>query len=323
MLGRFLIALFLFPKRHLKLISWSFLGFVVAAVIISAGNGIYQGWDDDPDRGAIAITDGAFGESYKVPEYLDQGWDEADSLWFYNTTQGSALLPYDFFLVLEQPGLKKAECERNGENAGWFLCDQNVDRFRYLPQKDTFFNPDALPVGFVKERYRGKDYVGFTCAACHTAQINFTNPGDDTARALRIDGGPAMADMVGFLTELARSMKQTRRLPDSENPRLDRFVKRVLSLNNDYKTRATVEEDLKKWTDVLDLYNTVNRSTHGLQKVKYGYARLDAFGMLCAWLRQPSGTALPLLRRQTGAPSVLKGAQVAFPQPRPCLLREA
>ena len=49
-----------------------------------------------PDRGAIAINDGALGESYATPVYLDQGWDEADSLWFYNTTQGSGLLPYDF-----------------------------------------------------------------------------------------------------------------------------------------------------------------------------------------------------------------------------------
>jgi hypothetical protein len=181
---------------------------------------------------------------------------------------------------LEQPDLNKVECERNGERAGWFLCDNYVDGFRYLPQKATLFNPDALPVGFVKESYQGQDYVGYTCAACHTGQINYTNPGEDTARALRIAGGPAMADMVGFLTKLARSMKLTWGLPDRKNPRLDSFVKRVLALNNDYSTRAEVEADLKKWTDVLILYNTVNHSTHKGKEVAYGYARLDAFGRI-------------------------------------------
>jgi cytochrome c5 len=254
--------------------------FVVAPFLGIVSAKVYQRWDNDPDRGAIAITDGHFGENYSTPEYLDQGWDEAGSLWFYNTTQGSGLLPYDFLLALQQPGLNPVECERNGEKAGWFLCDGNIDRYRYLPQKATFFNPDALPVGFVKETYQGQDYVGYTCAACHTGQINFTNPGETEARALRIDGGPAMADMVGFLTELNRAMKLTLGVPGLENRRLDPFVKRVLALNNDYTSRAQVEADLKKWTDVLILYNTINHSTNNGQEVKYGYARLDAFGRI-------------------------------------------
>jgi cytochrome c5 len=267
--------------------------FGLLAVILGApfvgivGAKIYQFWDNDPERGAVAITDGAFGESYSTPEYLDQGWDENASLWFYNTTQGSALLPYDFLLVLEQPGLNPIKCERNGENEkiGWFLCPRNVDRFRYLPQKATFFNPDALPVGFAKEPYQGKDYVGYTCAACHTAQINFRNPGETETRALRIDGGPAMADMTGFLAELARAMKLTRK-----NPRLDRFVKRVVALDNDYDDRAEVEADLEKWTNNLALYNAINDPTYiaadGDSKItthrelEYGYARLDAFGRI-------------------------------------------
>jgi cytochrome c5 len=272
------------------MIIWLLAVVVVTSFLGIVGVKYYQDWDSDQDRGAVSVTGGAFGEDYAVPEYLDQGWDEADSLWFYNTTQGSALLPYDFLLVLEQPGLKKVECKRNGENAAWFLCKNNVDRFRYLPQKSTFFNPDALPVGFVKEPYQGKDYVGFTCAACHTAQINFKNPGEKTARALRIDGGPAMADIVGFLTELTRSMKLTQGLPGSKNPRLDRFVERVLALDNDYDTEDEVKEDLEKWTNARALYNAVNDPTFFIkdsdtnietrQNLKYGHGRLDAFGRI-------------------------------------------
>ena len=281
MISRILFHLVLFATRNPKLVKFGLLAvFVVAPFLGIVSAKVYQRWDNDPDRGAIAITDGHFGENYATPEYLDQGWDEADSLWFYNTTQGSGLLPYDFLLALQQPGLNPVECDRNGEKAGWFLCDSNIDRYRYLPQKATFFNPDALPVGFVKETYQGQDYVGYTCAACHTGQINFTNPGEDQTRALRIDGGPAMADMVLFLTELNRAMKLTLGVPGLENRRLDPFVKRVLALNNDYTSRAQVEADLKKWTNVLILYNTINHSTNNGQEVEYGYARLDAFGRI-------------------------------------------
>ncbi len=142
MLGRLLFYLFLFFKRHPKILSRSFYIFVLGALILLVVGKTYQSWDDDPDRGAVAIADGAFGEGYEVPEYLDQGWEEADSLWFYNTTQGSALLPYDFFFVLDQ-----------ADSDQLFRSDKNIDKFRYLPQKDTFFNPDALPVGFVMVSY--------------------------------------------------------------------------------------------------------------------------------------------------------------------------
>jgi len=253
--------------------------FLAAIVILPfigiIGAKIYQYWDNDPNRGAIAVAGGEFDEGYEVPEYLDQGWRPWQSLWFYNTTQGSALLPYDFLLALEQADLEqKVDCNRNEQTGAWFLCDQNIDRFRYLPQKKTFFNPDALPVGFTKETYQGKDYVGYTCAACHTGQVNFKG------RALRIDGGPAMADMVTFLTELTQAMKLTRRKTDQKNPRLERFIDRVLALNNDYGDAAEIEKDLEKWTNTRELYNIINRSTHEQKRVKYGYARLDAFGRI-------------------------------------------
>jgi hypothetical protein len=140
-----------------------------------------------------------------------------------------------------------------------------VDKYRYLPQKPTFFNRDGLPVGFVKESYKGNDYVGFTCAACHTGQVNYKG------HAIRIDGGPAMADMVGFLTDLEKSMAVT--IADSEKNQ--RFVAKVLELNNTYSKAEDVQADLKRWARKTRLYNTIN-----LSSVEYGYARLDAFGRI-------------------------------------------
>ncbi|MGS2718147.1 di-heme-cytochrome C peroxidase [Eionea flava] len=246
-----LFAAIFYCLKNIKLLLVIIVVLMIAALIVGK---IYQGWDDDPDRGGIPIENGLFGESYSTPVYLDQGWSANDSLWYYNTTQGSALLPYDFFLALEQ------------ENSDTLFRDnQNMDRYRYLPQKPTFFNPDGLVVGFVKETYQGKDYMGYTCAACHTGQVNYQG------KAIRIDGGPAMADMVGFLTGLEKSMQAT--LTDEDKKQ--RFVEKVVSLNNDYSNEQDVMASLAEWTRTVRLYNTVNHS-----HIDYGYARLDAFGRI-------------------------------------------
>jgi hypothetical protein len=242
-----------FLKRYSKPIWLCILAVLVLTIAPIVVAKIYQNWDRDPDRGAVAIDGGAYGESYSTPRYLEQGWTRANSLWFYNTTQGSALLPYDFFLVLKQANSDEL-----------FRSDKNIDRFRYLPQKKTFFNPDALPVGFVKDTYEGKDYVGYTCAACHTGQVNYNG------QALRIDGGPAMADMVGFLTELETALAAAQSGDKQKN-----FVDDVLKLKNDYSSATAVTDDLEKWKNTLYLYNAVNHS-----EVKYGHARLDAFGRI-------------------------------------------
>ncbi|HLP80626.1 MAG TPA: ribonuclease E, partial [Nitrosomonas sp.] len=56
--------------------------------------------ETDPNRGATTVKQDSFGDSYTSIQYLNQGWDITDSLWFYTTTQGSNLMPYDFFMVL-------------------------------------------------------------------------------------------------------------------------------------------------------------------------------------------------------------------------------
>lgn len=228
---------------------------VIASMFIALAIGkIYQNWDDDPDRGAVPITDGTFEENYGTPVYLDQGWDEADSLWFYTTTQGSNLIPWDLYLELELP-----------DSEAKFASNEIFDKYRYLPQKPTFFNPEGLAVGFTKDTYQDKDYIGYTCAACHTGQVNYQG------KAIRIDGGPAMADMVGYLTLLQKSMEAA--LTDSAKQ--ERLVKAVIARKNDYRNQDQVVKDLDKWTKVIINYNAVNHS-----HLKYGYARLDAFGRI-------------------------------------------
>ena len=236
---------------------------VLAAVMIASVkiSDAYALWDNDPDRGATTVAEDVFGDSYKTVKYLDQGWRPEESLWFYNTTQGSNLMPYDFFMVLEQPKTQKL-----------FRSDEIINNtYRYLPRKKTFANPDALPVGFVKDNYLGKDYIGFTCAACHTGQFNYKGVG------YRIDGGPAMSDLENFIGDLARALNAISCTPSAQGcdePAKDRFVKNVLARGN-YGSAKEVEDDLKKWNQRISMYYIINHDT-----TPYGFARLDAFGRI-------------------------------------------
>jgi len=243
-----------FIKAHLKYLGYILLATIASMMIALSIGKIYQGWDDDPDRGAIAIKDGEFGEDYQTPVYLEQGWSESDSLWYYNTTQGSNLIPYDIFMSLELPDSEEL-----------FSSNRIFDKYRYLPQKPTFFNKDGLAVGFTQDHYQGKDYIGYTCAACHTGQINYRGT------AIRIDGGPAMADMVGYLSTMQKSLEKALQ----DGAKQARLVQAVLDRKNDYSSPEDVLADLQKWTQVIINYNAVNHS-----KVDYGYARLDAFGRI-------------------------------------------
>lgn len=137
-----------------------------ASVFVGGGYYLYREFRADPGRGAVAIQADFFGDSANSIYYPDQNWSAADSLWYYNTTQGSNLIPYDIFLHLEVPDPRSTEL---------FRSNSNVSKYRYLPQSPTVENPDALPVGWVKneydegfyyEKYDVEEYLGFTCAAC-------------------------------------------------------------------------------------------------------------------------------------------------------------
>ena len=251
--------------KHLVLL---FLFLVLAMIVTTTISKLYQFWDVGSNswwdrfegdgwkfqRGAAEVPRDQFGDRFSDVRYLWQGWKPADSMWFYNTTQGSDLLPYDFFMALEKSGTSEL-----------FRTDENLNYYRYLPQKATLSNPDALPVGFVKDQYKGKDYLGFTCAACHTGQLNFRGTG------IRIDGGPAGTDMDSFLKDLATALWKVR---TDDGAIHARFVKRVMDRGH-YDSEKDVVNDLQKYAQRLSMYNIVNHS-----ETAYGYFRLDAFGRI-------------------------------------------
>lgn len=232
---------------------------VITWIVTGLSWRLYELRDNDSNRGAPISGIDKFGSQFSRIVYLDQGWSAADSLWFYTATQGSNLLPYSFFLVLEQSG-----------SSALFRADENMDRYGYLPQRQTSSNPDGLPAGMVRDEYQGKAYMGFTCAACHTTQINYQDTG------IRIDGGPAYSDMETFMIDLAEALYATLKNPE----KLQRFVANVLQQGH-YNNTNDIQADLRQYAQRIKTYTIVN-SPRDTQRplTRYGYARLDAFGRI-------------------------------------------
>jgi hypothetical protein len=72
---------------------------------------------------------------------LNQAWSQDDREWYWNFSQGSAVIDYDIFLNLEVAG---------GQDL--FRSDANVVRYGLIPQPTNRYNPDGLPIGFVEPR---------------------------------------------------------------------------------------------------------------------------------------------------------------------------
>lgn len=199
--------------------------------------------------GRVLLRD-AYGDSASRIVYLDQGWGPAETLWFYHADQGSVLLPYDTLVNLEQAGSEKL-----------LIDPENLARFRFLNQHKTPNNPHALPVGFS----RHQDQAGLTCAACHTTQINFRGT------AMRIDGGPALADVAGFLSAVRDALAATL----ADEAKLTRFAAAVPGGGSSKPQRDAARQSLEKTLAWFDSYNRANRSS-----TVEGFGRLDAVGRI-------------------------------------------
>ena len=183
-------------------------------------------------------------------QYLKQNWTAEDREYFYYADQGSRLVPYEYFLHLEQANQAKL-----------FRSDENMLRFGAIPAQKSKANPDGFPIGFS----RNKDKMGLTCAACHTQQINYQNT------TTMIDGGQTFFDLQKFLAEMTLSMKATL---ENEN-KFNRFQANVLGKQASPKAKADLKKSLKKEYEKRVIYAKENQTD-----VHYGYGRLDAFGAI-------------------------------------------
>ena len=238
--------------RFLRLL-W--LTLLVAGLVACSGSDP----DDAPENNPEAGRGFDPGRHVSAVVTLDQNWSDEQAVTFYNQAQGSRLVPYDWFLHLEQ-----------ADNQQRFADNEHIRSFGYLAREPGAGNPDGLPIGFV----RGGDYadgtagLGITCAACHTAQINFTTDGMTTAYL--IDGGPTLADFEGFQQALEDALSAT----SLSDAKFNRFADRVMPQADDAQ-REDLRQRLTSVVDTRSRFNDLNLSGDAPD---FGYGRVDAFG---------------------------------------------
>src|SRR6266513_265513 len=165
---------------------------------------------------------------------LDQKWSKKTAEHFWWTSQGSQIVPYDWFLALEMPDSQEL-----------FSGNAHFERLRYITVTEkSAKNPGGLPIGFVKNQKKvdGLDILGMSCSACHTAKWVINGV------AVQVEGGPAMGDTQTFLEELVASMTQTIDQPG----KFDRFAKKVGS------DATTLKAGIVRWRDRLGARVTRN-----------------------------------------------------------------
>lgn len=186
---------------------------------------------------------------------LSQNWAVEDANWYYNVSQGSHLLPYEWFLHLEQAGSQEL-----------FRDSKNMRKLGFLPRRSGGGNPDGLPIGFAKDfdKTNKRSWVGLNCSACHTSQINYKNVG------YLVDGAAGLIDLSGFLRTLVAALEET----SSDEQKFERFAGNVLEGTPSDSQKTELKEQFDTILDVRKGYNERN-IIHD-----HDYARIDAFGAI-------------------------------------------
>jgi hypothetical protein len=209
--------------------------------------------------------------AYQAPPeqlvHLDQGWTEEQQLQFHHTAQGTRLVPYGWFMALEQPCLSLTGCEM-------FADKTYLARFGFLASKaEPKLNPDGLPVGFARQADfhdpdNGTTYpvVGLTCAACHTGELYYGN------FAVQVEGAPAEIEVTQFQKALGLAVGFTKLIPF----RYARFEKRVLGPNASDQQKTDLKASFDKFLDnaKFELDNT--KPGKGIYDNQAGFDRTDA-----------------------------------------------
>lgn len=201
---------------------------------------------------------------------LPQAWDVKTRMKFWFTSQGSRIIPYSWFTWLEQ-----------ADNTELFRSSEHMESLRYLPMSSSSQNPGGLPIGFAldQDKEKGEAWVGMTCAACHTNQLDYNG------NKFLIEGAPTLANFVEFFERLVEALNKTH----EDDAKFERFAKNVLGNNYSENNANNLRAKLQEVAIATAERQAVNRLPEGYPSDFTSYARLDAFGNI-----QNAGTAFAL-----------------------------
>lgn len=187
------------------------------------------------------------------PVLTDQGkkWTASTREKYYTQDQGSRIMPLKWINALKQAD-------------GTPFMANSLGRYGYLPNPKS---PEpGLPVGFVAAKENGVKFVGMTCSACHTRQIEVSGT------SYRLDGGPAITDMQGFMGDLDTAVNRV--LTDSSA--FDEFARAVLGPLSKKQDKDKLRADVAAW---FLPYDTIVKGSLPTDS-PWGPSRLDAVSMI-------------------------------------------
>jgi NB-ARC domain len=209
-----------------------------------------------PVNRGMVLSEGLMDVDGHSIKYVNQNWSPQDRRLFYFTPIGSRIMPYPWFLALER-----------GDDRTLFREVSNLDAYRFLNHpKNVELNPDGLPIGLTRGVGESREWLGLTCAACHTAQIKHGG------LVFRIDGAPAQLDLQGFFTSLIEALKANRDRQD----KFERFATRILGTGIGEGRRETLKAQMTSILGRMEAYKARNFPLDH----PHGFGRVDAFGSI-------------------------------------------
>jgi hypothetical protein len=269
--------------RGSNLLSLSFIFSFMVVTQLAAEDGIrwMNRWD------ASCYTDAYDGNRCR------QDW--------YKTPQGSHLILWEVFKTIEAADSEDLFSERPSLSRYGFLYPEaaayastpgDYDGF-YGERVERDLSVDGLPLGFLKDKSRldNRNYVGLSCAACHTGQVTH---GDDQ---YYVEGGQANADVADFLLKLGDALEANK----VDRRKRDRFKSRFRSYAWDNKDWGAAPINVfagERYLDEAIAYvrGFTNRNTYGVES---GPTRLDAVGSILnqlhvSYANRDESAAVPL-----------------------------
>lgn len=205
----------------------------------------------------------------------DNGVNTCREDW-YKTPQGSHLIMWEVFNTIERHDSTELFSSKESLSRYGFLYPENngADDAQYGEAVTESLTEYDLPIGVLKDKSQvnGRNYVGLSCAACHTGAV--THEGDK----FYIEGGQGNLDTIRFLSDLRDSVEAN----NTNGSKRRRYNKRFFwysVLNPDLLARPVVgfaaQSYLSGARDYMDGWVARNEPT-----IENGPMRLDAFGAI-------------------------------------------